>query len=95
MRTLYLLKEEFRSIFEKIDCREKATKFLSAWILKTQYAGNKYLSKFLATLNNWWDEILDYFIENTTNGFVEGLNGAIRNITRADFGYRNFVNFKL
>ena len=95
LRTLYLLKEEFRSIFEKVDSREKAHKFLSAWALKAQYTGNKYLNKFLTTLKNWWDEILNYFIDNTTNGFVEGLNGAIRNIIRAAFGYRNFINFKL
>jgi transposase len=95
LRTLYLLKEEFRCIFEKVDTREKAHRFLSAWKLKAQYTGNKYLSKFLTTLKNWWNEILNYFIDNTTNGFVEGLNGAIRNIIRIAFGYRNFVNFKL
>jgi len=95
LRTIYLLKEEFRCIFEKIDTRAKAHKFLSCWAIKIQSTGNKYLIKFLTTLKNWWDEILNYFIENTTNGFVEGLNGAIRNIVRTAFGYRNFENFKL
>jgi len=95
LRTLYLLKEEFRTIFEKIDCREKARKFLSVWMLKCQWTGNKYLKKFVNTLKNWWDEILNYFIDNVTNGFVEGLNGAIRTIIRVAFGYRNFVNFRL
>lgn len=95
LRTLYLLKEEFRSIFEKISCREKARKFLSAWMLKASYTGNKFLNKFVTTLKNWWEEILNYFIEGITNGFVEGLNGALRNIIRAAFGYRNFTNFKL
>ena len=95
LRTIYLLKEEFRCIFEKINTREKAHRFLSTWIVKAQFTGNKYLSKFITTLKNWWKEILNYFIENTTNGFVEGLNGAIRNIIRTAFGYRNFENFKL
>jgi transposase len=95
LRTLYLLKEEFRRIFEKIHCRQKADRFLSAWILKASYTGNKYLTKFVTTLRNWWDEILNYFIERVTNGFVEGLNGALRTIIRTAFGYRNFVNFKL
>ena len=36
LRALYLLKEEFRTIFEKIHCREKAARFLDAWILRTK-----------------------------------------------------------
>ena len=95
LRTLYLLKEEFRRIFEKIDCRDKAARFLSAWILKATYTGNRHLTKFVTTLRNWWEEILNYFIEGVTNGFVEGLNGALRSIIRFAFGYRNFVNFRL
>ena len=95
LRTLYLLKEEFRSIFEKINCREKAARFLSAWMLRATYTGNKYLAKFVTTLRNWWDEILNYFIEWVTNGFVEGLNNALRTIIRIAYGYRNFVNFRL
>ena len=95
LRTLYLLKEEFRTIFEKIRCREKAARFLDAWILKAKLTGNKYLSKFVATFKNWREEILNYFIERITNGFVEGLNNGLRTMTRTAYGYRNFVNFKL
>lgn len=95
IRTLYLLKEEFRLIFEKVFDRQKAVRFLSAWILKAKLTGNKYLAKFVATLRNWWEEILNYFIERITNGFVEGLNGALRAMMRIAFGYRNFHNFRL
>jgi len=95
LRTLYLLKEEFRRIFEQIHCRQKAARFLSVWLLKASSTDNKYLAKFVTTLRNWWDEILNYFIERITNGFVEGLNNALRTIIRKAFGYRNFVNFKL
>ena len=95
LRTLYLLKEEFRRIFEKVHCRQKAARFLSAWMLKASSAGSKYLAKFVTTLHNWWEEILNYFIERITNGFVEGLNGVLRTMMRIAFGYRNFTNFKL
>jgi transposase len=95
LRVLYLLKEEFRQIFERVDCREKAERFLKAWVVKAEYTGNKFLKKFVKTLKNWWRQILNYFYERITNGFVEGLNGAIRNIIRRAFGYRNFQNFKL
>jgi transposase len=95
LRTLYLLKEEFRRIFETIYCRQKAARFLWAWVLKANSTGNKHLAKFVITLRNWWEEILNYFIQRITNGFVEGLNGALRTIMRIAYGYRNFVNFKL
>lgn len=95
LRTLYLLKEEFRTIFEKTKCREKAARFLDAWILKAERTGNKYLAKFVATLRNWRNQILNYFMERITNGFVEGINNALRVTIRVAFGYRNFVNFKL
>lgn len=95
IRQLYLLKEEFRQIFEKVNCKEKAERFLHVWKLKGLYTGNKFLIKFIKTLENWWEEILNYFRERVTNGFVEGLNGAIRNIIRRAFGYRNFRDFRL
>ena len=95
IRQLYLLKEEFRQIFDKVDSKEKAERFLQAWKLKCLYTGNKFLIKFLKTLQNWWKEILNYFEQRVTNGFVEGLNGAIRNIIRRAFGYRNFQDFRL
>ena len=94
LRILYLLKEEFRTIFEKIHCREKAARFFDAWVLKARLTGDKYLSKFVATFKNWREEILNYFAERITNGFVEGLNNGLRTMIRTAFGYRNFVNFR-
>jgi transposase len=95
LRTLYLLKEEFRSIFEKIHDRQKAARFLSAWTLRAAMTGNKYLAQFVTTLRYWWEQILNHFIDRITNGFVEGLNGALRAMMRIAFGYRNFNNFRL
>ncbi len=95
LRTLYLLKEEFRTIFEKIKCRKRATRFLDVWCLKAERTGDKYLAKFLRTFRNWRDQILNYFIERITNGFVEGTNNSLRVIIRMAFGFRNFDNFRL
>ena len=94
LRKIYLLKEEFRFIFERAKNRDKAEKYLRVWKLKAGYTGNSFLTKFVKTLENWWHEILNYFFERITNGFVEGLNGALRAIIRRAFGYRNFKNFR-
>ena len=93
IREAYLLKEEFRNIFEKIKDVEQAKRFLKAWIWKAQKTGSPYLAKFVGTLRNWWNEILLYFEEGTTNAFCEGINRAIRTIINRAYGYRNFDNF--
>ena len=95
LRQAYLLKEEFRFIFERIYDREQARRFLMAWIFKVQQTHNKYLLAFVKTLQNWWSEILNYFDKRITNGFVEGMNRAIRSIIWRACGFRNFENFRL
>ena len=91
---LYLLKEEFRSICEKISDRSRAARFLETWIWKAEHTDNKHMKKFVATLRNWGDEFLNYLEAGVTNGFVEGFNHAIRNIIHRAFGYHLFGNFK-
>jgi transposase len=55
-----------------VKTRDQAERFLRAWVCKAQPTRDKFLLKFVATLLNWWTEILNYFIERVTNGFVEG-----------------------
>lgn len=95
LRTVYLFKEEFWLIFERLQDREQARRFLEAWMLKVQYTRNPYLIAFCNTLRNWFDEILNYFDKRVTNGFVEGINRAIRTLITRAYGFRNFENFKL
>lgn len=95
LRNAYLLKEEFRAIFEKIQDQQQARRFLEAWMLKVEATHNRYLMNFITTLRNWFDPILAYFDERISNGFVEGTNRAIRFIISRAFGFRNFDNFRL
>jgi transposase len=95
LKQIYLLKEEFRLIFERVQDKQQAQRFLQAWICKAQASGSKHLIAFIKTLRNWWSEILNYFDKRITNGFVEGINRAIRGIIWRAYGFRNFENFKL
>lgn len=92
---VYLLKEEFRIICNKIKDKKQAERFLRAWCYKAEATGTPYLCKFVRTLRNWWTEFLNYFDERITQGFVEGINRAIRGIIHRAFGFRNFANFRL
>ena len=95
LRVIYLLKEEFRTICDKITDRARAQRFLWAWTGKALATGSRYLMRFVKTLRNWWHEFLNYFDDRVTQGFVEGINRAIRGIINRAFGYRNFDNFRL
>jgi transposase len=95
LRAIYLLKEEFRTICGKITNRARAQRFLWAWIGKALATGSRYLIRFVKTLRNWWHEFLNYFDDRVTQGFVEGINRAIRGIINRAFGFRNFDNFRL
>jgi transposase len=95
LRTMYLLKEEFRTICDKITDRRRAQRFLRAWTWKATATGSRYLIRFVKTLRNWWHEFLNYFNDRVTQGYVEGINRAIRGIINRAFGFRNFDNFRL
>jgi transposase len=95
LRAIYLLKEEFRTICDKITNRAQAARFLRAWMWKARATGSRYLKRFVNTLANWWHEFLNYFDDRITQGFVEGINRAIRGIINRAFGFRDFGNFRL
>jgi transposase len=95
LRTAYLLKEEFRTICEKLPDRARARRFLQAWMWYAEASGIPQLRKFVQTLRHWWEEFLNYFDERVTSGVVEGLNRAIRAIIRRACGYHIFEHFRL
>jgi transposase len=95
LRRPYLLKEKFATIANRIHNRPQAERFLKAWIYEAQATGLSQLVKFSQTLENWWDEFLNYFNEGFTSAVVEGLNNAIRGTIRRAYGYHLFENFRL
>jgi transposase len=87
-------KESFRAIFETAPDRASAAVRLQDWSTAVAAAGGA-LTKFLGTLRNWWEEILNYWPQHTSSGAVEGLNNKLKLIKRRAFGYRNFEHFRL
>ena len=95
LRRAYGLKEQFRTLADKIQDRPRAERFLRAWLYEAEASGLPHLVKFAKTLRHWWDEFLNYFNEGFSSGVVEGLNNAIRAIIRRAFGYHVFEHFRL
>lgn len=88
-------KEEFRKIFENINNRDYARRKINEWIEKTHKENLFFYEKFVKTLENWKEQILNYFISKTTNGFVEGFNNKIKVIKRMCYGFTNIEHFRL
>jgi len=94
LRRAWVLKESFRGWYRGTN-RSRAEERLE---LLEERIANDCLPEFkelLHTLDNWREEILNYFDYPITNGFVEGKNNRIKTIKRMAYGYRNMDNFRL
>jgi transposase len=95
LRRLHELKEVFRTVFETAPDRPTAQEQLTNWVQEVEQSGVSGLTKFVTTLRNWWEVILNYFADRLTSGMVEGLNNKLKVIKRLAYGYRNFEHFRL
>ena len=56
---------------------------------RVQKSGLKCFDEFLKTLEHWWEEITNYFIDRANSGFVEGLNNKLKVLKRRCYGIFN------
>jgi transposase len=94
LKTCYELKESFRDIFNSCNDRETGRIKLSVWILNVIKEDTTQYYAFVRTLLNWKENILNYFDNWVSSGFVEGVNNKIKLIKRKAFGFVNFENFR-
>ncbi len=52
-------------------------------------------NKFVKTLNNWKDKIVNFATLQISNAATEGLNNIARLVKRFSFGLPQFTNFRL
>jgi len=95
LKLCHQLKEQFRTIFETTTDRERARAALTRWMKQVENLSVTALQSFLVTLKNWFELILNYFVERWTNAFAEGVNNKIKLIKRRAFGFTNFDHFRL
>ncbi len=86
LKLAYTLREELTAIFEMRLTKEEAKKRLLKWADKVSRSALTCFDKFLTTLNNWLNEIVNYFVNRLSSGFVEGLNNKIKTIKRRCYG---------
>ena len=85
----YDLRQHLPAIFEQ-PLSKKAAKFkIRAWIKMAKESGLKCFDDFLKTLENWWEEITNYFVARVNSGFVEGFNNKLKVLKRRCYGIFN------
>lgn len=47
------------------------------------------------TLMSWRNEVLNFFINRTTNARTEGFNNLAKLLQKRAFGFRSFFNYRL
>ena len=86
MKKAYDLREQLTAIFEQRLSKAEAQRKIRVWIQRVQRSGLHCFDAFLQTMEHWWDEITNFFIERANSGFVEGFNNKIKVLKRRCYG---------
>jgi transposase len=89
LRQAYTLREALTAIFEQELTKAEATKKINQWQEEVRGSGLVCFEPFLTMLENWMDEITNYFLKRETSGFVEGINNKIKVLKRRCYGIFN------
>jgi transposase len=90
-------RDAFRRILEDTAIRrtDEARNRLLEWCEQVRQKGIAALEKFTRTVQNWIEEIANYFLCRSTNARTEGFNHGIRTILWRAFGMSNFAHLRL
>ena len=89
LQQAYKKREELTAIFEQDLTKEEAREKLEQWQEEVVESGMKCFEPFITMLENWKDEITNYFVRRETSGFVEGINNKIKVLKRRCYGIFN------
>jgi transposase len=93
LRQAHRLREKLTRIFDREHTKKPGRRAIRRWMAEVRASGLSCFDKFLGTLENWMDEITNYFISRLASGWVEGLNNQIKVLKRRCYGLTNILNF--
>jgi transposase len=89
LKLAYDLREQLTNIFEQSLAKSEAQQKIRTWIKRVKRSELKCFNDFLNTLENWWEEITNYFVQRENSGFVEGFNNKLKVLKRRCYGIFN------
>jgi transposase len=93
LKQAYRYREQLTAIFDQDLSKKKALRKINSWQRRVKNSGLHCFDSFLTTLDNWRDEITNFFLERNSSAFVEGLNNKIKVIKRRCYGIFNLSHF--
>ncbi|WP_312755288.1 ISL3 family transposase [Rummeliibacillus suwonensis] len=97
LKKAYELKEDYKHWFTQAKEEKDIQKIkngLEAFYRKVEEATIPAFRKRIQTLKNWQVEILNSFVFNYSNGFLEGINNKSKVLKRNAYGFRKYEHFK-
>ena len=97
LKKAYALKEAYQQWFTQAKEEkniQKVKEGLEAFYRKVEDADIPTFKKRIQTLKNWQVEILNSFVFNYSNGFLEGINNKSKVLKRNAYGFRKYEHFK-
>jgi transposase len=92
LEAAHLLREELTAIFEQATGPTQGQEQIRAWQERVRHSGLSCFDDFLNTLDRWWNEITNYFVNRNSSGFVEGLNNKLKVLKRRCYGLLNVAH---
>jgi transposase len=89
LKLAYDLREQLTDIFEQTIAKSEAQQKIRTWIRRVKRSELKCFNDFLNTLEHWWEEITNYFVQRENSGFVEGFNNKLKVLKRRCYGLFN------
>jgi transposase len=89
LKLAYDLREQLTAIYEEPLAKPIAQRKIRSWIRRVKRSQLKCFNDFLGTLDHWWEEITNYFVDRENSGFVEGFNNRLKVLKRRCYGIFN------
>ncbi len=89
LKTAYDLQNDLTNIFEIDTSRNGGKRRIKNWMCRVKESCLTCYDTFLSTLETRLEEIVNYFIDRHSSGFVEGINNKIKVIKRRCYGILN------
>ena len=89
LETAYTFQNDLTNIFEMPISRSGGKRRIKNWIGRVKESETRCYDKFISTLESYLEEIVNYFINRHSSGFVEGFNNKIKVIKRRCYGILN------
>lgn len=94
LKEIYFFKEAIHKLY-RIRGFNKASKALIRLTDQMALSNLAEIKTLRRTLMGWRNEILNYFINKTTNARTEGYNNLAKLLQKRAFGFRSFFNYRL